>query len=73
MTGVMKRRDLILGTLAAGAALSVPGRALAKAAQDALLDQEFDQAFGLVTTPQAPAVVEPALPLVAPPNPAYDA
>lgn len=73
MTGVMKRRDLILGTLAAGAALSVPGRALARAAQDASLDQEFDQAFGLVTTPQAPAVVEPALPLVAPPNPAYDA
>jgi len=71
--GVMKRRDLILGTLAAGATLSLPGRALAKAAQDSALDQEFDQAFGLVTTPQAPAVAEPALPLVAPPNPAYDA
>jgi L,D-transpeptidase catalytic domain len=74
MTGVMKRRDLILGGLAAGAALSLPGRALARAAQDGSLTQDFDQAFGLITTPQAPAVpVEPALPTVVAPNPAYDA
>jgi hypothetical protein len=70
----MKRRDLILGGLAAGAALSLPGRALASAAQDGTLTDDFDKAFGLVTTPQAPAaVVEPALPVYAAPNPAYDA
>lgn len=71
----MKRRDLILGALGAGAALSLPGRALARAAQDGALTDEFDKAFGLVTSPQSPAVmpVEPALPLAAQPNPAYDA
>jgi hypothetical protein len=70
----MKRRDLILGGLAAGVALSLPGRALASAAQDGTLTVDFDQAFGLVTTPQAPAaVVEPALPVFAAPNPVYDA
>lgn len=73
MTGVMKRRELILGTLAAGAVLSVPGRALARAAQDAPLGQEFDQAFGLVTAPQVPTAAPSGLPLAAPPNPGYDA
>ncbi len=73
MMGVMKRRELILGTLAAGAALSVPGRALARAAQDAPLGQEFDQAFGLVTAPQVPTAAPSGLPLAAPPNPGYDA
>lgn len=74
MTGVMKRRDLILGGLAAGAALSLPGRAFAQAAQEGSLTTDFDQAFGLTTTPQAPAApVEPPLPTFAPPNPAYDA
>lgn len=72
MTGTMNRRDLLLGTLAAGAALSLPGRALAQAAQDASLGQEFDAAFGLGKA-AAPVAAEPALPLVAPPNPAYDA
>lgn len=74
MTGVMKRRDLILGGLAAGAALSLPGRALAQAAQNGGLSQDFDQTFGLVTTPQVAEAVppQPALPMVAPANPAYD-
>jgi hypothetical protein len=70
----MKRRDLILGGLSAGAALSLPGRALAQAAQDGTLLTDFDQAFGLTTTPQVPDVVPaaPALPTMAVPNPAYD-
>ncbi|MFM5953911.1 MAG: murein L,D-transpeptidase catalytic domain family protein [Novosphingobium sp.] len=70
----MKRRDLILGGLAAGAALSLPGRALAQVAQDGTLGEDFDKAFGLVTTPQAPATVpvEPALPTTIVPNPVYD-
>ena len=70
----MKRRDLILGGLAAGAALALPGRALARAAQDGPLAQEFDATFGLNTAPQAPAVlpVEPALPTFVAPNPLYD-
>ncbi len=74
MTGVMKRRDLILGGLAAGAALALPGRALARAAQDGALAQDFDAAFGLNTAPQAPAVlpVEPTLPTRIAPNPLYD-
>ncbi|MBN8501462.1 MAG: murein L,D-transpeptidase catalytic domain family protein [Sphingomonadales bacterium] len=71
----MNRRDLILGSLAAGAALSVPGRALARAAQDGTLTTDFDKAFGLETSPQVAEVVpvQPALPIVAAPNPAYDA
>ena len=74
MTGVMKRRDLILGGLAAGAALSLPGRALARAAQDGTLTSDFDQTFGLATAPQAPAApLEPPLPTYVAPNPAYDA
>lgn len=74
MTGVMKRRDLILGGLAAGASLSLPGRAFAQDVPAGSLNSEFDQAFGLLTSPQAPAAapVEPALPIVAAPNPAYD-
>lgn len=72
MTGVMKRRDLLVGGLAASAALALPARALAQA-KDGLFD-EFDRTFG--RTPQAaptpPAPVEPALPTVAPVNPAYD-
>ena len=69
----MKRRDLILGTLAAGATLSLPGRALAQAAQDTSLTDAFDKAFGTTGATAAPVAVEPALPLVASPNPAYDA
>lgn len=74
MTGAMKRRDLILGGLAAGAALSLPGRALARATQDGTLTQDFDAAFGLNTIPQAPSVlpVEPALPTTLVSNPLYD-
>lgn len=73
MTGDMNRRNLILGGLAAGAALSLPGRVFARAMQDGSLTTDFDKAFGLETVPQAAAPVEPALPLVAPSNPAYDA
>ena len=72
--GAMKRRDLILGSLAAGAALSLPGRALARAGQDGQLAQDFDATFGLTTTPQVPAVLpaEPPLPTTIAPNPLYD-
>jgi L,D-transpeptidase catalytic domain len=64
MTGVMKRRDLIRGSLAAGAALALPARARAQS-----LEQQFDQAFGLVpVSPPEP----PPLPTEALPNPAYD-
>lgn len=65
MTGV-NRRDLIKGSLAAGAMLALPARA---AAQDFL--QDFDRAFGLA--PEAPPPPPaPALPTVIEPNPAYD-
>jgi hypothetical protein len=75
MSGLMKRRDLILGGLAAGAALAAPARAFARAAQDGTLAADFDQTFGLNTAPQVPAAVtvEPLLPTVAAPNPRYDA
>lgn len=65
----MKRRDLIVGSLAAGAALTLPGRALAGLADP--LANEFDKAFG-APTPAVPAPVEPALPMAIAPNPAYD-
>lgn len=65
MTGAMNRRDLIRGTLAAGASLALPARALAQT-----IEQRFDQAFGVVTEPQPPA--PPLLPTETVPNPAYD-
>ena len=65
----MKRRDLIVGGLAAGATLALPGRALAQLAGP--LANEFDKTFG-APTPAVAAPVEPALPMVAAPNPAYD-
>ena len=68
----MKRRDLITGTLAAGAALALPGRLRAQTAGDGSLGAEFDQAFGLGGQAPIPAP-EPALPLVTAPDPAYDA
>ncbi|WP_292974135.1 murein L,D-transpeptidase catalytic domain-containing protein [Novosphingobium sp.] len=65
----MKRRDLILGGLAAGAALAVPGRALARQ----VLGDEFDKTFGLTPAPVEPAVpAPPPLPTEVVPNPAYD-
>lgn len=73
MTGDMNRRNLILGGLAAGAALSWPARALARAAQEGSLVTDFDKAFGLEAVPPAAVPAEPALPMVAQPNPAYDA
>lgn len=70
----MKRRDILTGGLAAGAALALPGRALAQDVSDL-----FDRAFGLENVPQVPEAgvvpaepVVPALPTVAEPNPAYD-
>ena len=74
MTGVMNRRNLILGGLATGAALAAPGRALAQltgatGAPGSLTD-DFDQHFG-VTPDQVPPS-PPALPTIVVPNPAYD-
>ena len=67
----MNRRNLILGGLAAGAALSAPGRALARLGQSGPLGDEFDKTFGaLPPEPAAPLV--PALPTIVIPNPAYD-
>lgn len=69
MTGVMNRRDLILGSFAAGAALAAPGHALARQA----LGDEFDKAFGLESAPVEPSAPPiPALPTEVLPNPAYD-
>lgn len=69
MTGVMNRRDLILGSLAAGAALAAPGRALARQ----VLGEEFDKTFGLTPAPTEPVPPPaPALPTEVIPNPAYD-
>lgn len=73
MTGDMNRRNLILSGLAAGAALSWSARALARAAQEGSLVTDFDKAFGLEAVPPATVPAEPALPMVAQPNPAYDA
>jgi hypothetical protein len=64
----MNRRDLLKGSLAAGAALALPARALAQS-----VTEEFDKVFGLEAAPVQPALpVEPALPTVAIPDPAYD-
>ncbi|MEQ1497268.1 MAG: murein L,D-transpeptidase catalytic domain-containing protein [Novosphingobium sp.] len=67
----MKRRDLLVGGLAASAALALPARALA---QGGGLTAEFDSTFGILAQPQAavPIPVEPALPTVVPVNPDYD-
>jgi hypothetical protein len=64
----MNRRDLLLGSLATGAALAVSGRALAQS-----VTEEFDKTFGLAPVPVQPLEpVVPPLPTVALPNPAYD-
>ena len=72
--GVMNRRNLILGSLAAGAALAVPGRALAQLAQKlgqpGALTDAFDQTFG--ATPELVPPPAPVLPTIVLPNPAYD-
>lgn len=64
----MKRRDLILGGLALGGTLVLPGGASARAAQDGTLESEFDKAFG--TAPGTPA--PPLLPTAVTASPAYD-
>jgi L,D-transpeptidase catalytic domain/TAT (twin-arginine translocation) pathway signal sequence len=66
----MNRRDILKGSLVAGAVLALPGRALGQA-----LTEQFDQAFGAAPVPP---VVEPLVPAPPPlpttimPNPAYD-
>ncbi|MFC0588846.1 murein L,D-transpeptidase catalytic domain-containing protein [Novosphingobium aquiterrae] len=64
----MDRRSILRGTLASGALLALPGRALAQSVTD-----QFDQVFGAVPNPAAVEPVHPMLPVVAPPNPLYDA
>ncbi|MFM5885548.1 MAG: murein L,D-transpeptidase catalytic domain-containing protein [Novosphingobium sp.] len=64
----MDRRSILRGTLASGALLALPGRALAQSVTD-----QFDQVFGAVTDPAVVEPVHPMLPVVAPPNPLYDA
>ncbi len=74
----MKRRDILTGGLAAGAALALPLRALAQSMPEQSLPEQFDKAFGLIKEPLQPAAevppvpVEPALPTEIIPNPAYD-
>lgn len=63
----INRRSLIRGALAVGAGLGLPARALGQS-----LTEAFDQALG-VAPPVPAAPVEPALPTVVAPNPAYDA
>lgn len=70
MKGPMNRRDLIAGGLAAGAALVLPARAGAQAADS--LTADFDATFGARPQPAAIAPASPAPPVVAPPDPAYD-
>ena len=74
MTWVMNRRNLILGGLAAGAALAAPARALAQLAQTlgqpGTLTDAFDQTFGV--TPELAPPPAPVLPTIVVPNPAYD-
>lgn len=66
MSQPINRRSLIRGSLAVGAALALPGRALAQSLGDA-----FDAALGVA--PPVPAVpAEPVLPVAVVPNPAYD-
>lgn len=64
----MDRRAILRGGLATGALLALPGRALAQSIGD-----QFDQVFGTLPDPAAVEPVHPALPVVAQPNPLYDA
>lgn len=64
----MDRRSILRGSLATGALLALPGRALAQSIGD-----QFDQVFGTAVDPAAVEPVHPALPVVAQPNPLYDA
>ena len=78
MTGVMNRRNLLAGGLAAGTMLAPLSRALAKGIPGDALSADFDRAFGLPgTAPVSPAAIPelpvvPALPLTAPPDPYYN-
>ena len=64
----MDRRAILRGSLATGALLALPGRAFAQSIGD-----QFDQVFGKLPDPAAIEPVHPALPVVAQPNPLYDA
>jgi L,D-transpeptidase catalytic domain len=68
MTGAMNRRDLITGSLAAGAALALPGRALAQVVTETVSVPVVQP------TGQAAPVLPPSppLPTIAPPDPVYD-
>lgn len=65
----MNRRHLLRGGLATGALLALPARALAQS-----LTEDFDKAFAKTPAPVPPVVPpKPALPTVAPVDPAYNA
>lgn len=64
----MDRRAILRGSLATGALLALPGRALAQSIGD-----QFDQVFGKLPDPAVVEPARPALPVVAQPNPLYDA
>lgn len=64
----MDRRSILRGSMATGALLALPGRALAQSVTD-----QFDRVFGAGSNPAAAEPVQPAIPVVAPPNPLYDA
>jgi L,D-transpeptidase catalytic domain len=74
MAGFMDRRALIKGSLAAGAMLALPGRALGQA-----VGSDFERLFRAAGAESVPPVAEPViqpiapqLPTSVPPNPAYD-
>ena len=75
MTGVMNRRDLVRGAMAAGAALALPRRSFAQVLETPLGAPAPATALPLVG---APAIAPPVAPLPPPlpttiiPNPAYD-
>ena len=74
MIAAMNRRNLILGGLAASAALSAPGRAWAQYSQSEALGDDFDALFGRGQGPGMPPAppAPPPLPTVAARNPAYE-
>ena len=65
----MNRREILTGTLAAGAMLALPARALAQSLED-----RFDRAFKLTLPPELvpPEPAPPPLPTIAPYDPAYE-
>ena len=69
VTQGVNRRDLLKGGLTAGALLALPCRALAQGLAGDPLVSEFDRAFGgAASSPVAPAIVLPPVPVF---DPAY--